>query len=154
MGFSMSAKTQSLFLASSKDRLSTRNILKRRNMHLESYNCVLCLQSTEETCQHLFLQCPFAASCWQIINIDPRTFGDFPDAVQYMRDTIQLQFFMSAAILMCWAIWKSRNNIIFEGIQHSVNNVRRVFQEEILLLKHRVKPSLSIQFEEWSQSLL
>lgn len=25
-----------------KDRLSTRSILRRKNMHLESYNCVLC----------------------------------------------------------------------------------------------------------------
>jgi len=46
-----------------QDRLSTRNILKRKNMHLESYNCVLCLQNTEETCQHLFLQSPFAKQC-------------------------------------------------------------------------------------------
>jgi hypothetical protein len=28
-----------------KDRLSTRNILKRKNMHLEPYNCVLCSSS-------------------------------------------------------------------------------------------------------------
>jgi len=40
-----------------KDRLSTRNILRRKNMHLDSYNCVLCPRLTEETVQHLFLGC-------------------------------------------------------------------------------------------------
>lgn len=137
-----------------KNRLSTRNILKRRNMHLESYNCVLCLQNTEETCQHLFLQCPFAVQCWQLINADPSPNDDFPEVVSYIKDRLQSQFFMTAVILMCWAIWKSRNNMIFDGIQHSVSNVRQLFQREILLLQHRVKSSLSFQFEEWCQNLL
>lgn len=32
-----------------KDRLSTKNILRRKNMHLDSYNCDLCQMLTEET---------------------------------------------------------------------------------------------------------
>jgi hypothetical protein len=46
-----------------KDMLSTRNILKRKNMQLQSYNCELCNQGVEETLEHLFLQCPFAQDC-------------------------------------------------------------------------------------------
>lgn len=137
-----------------KDRLSTRNILKRRNMHLESYNRVLCLQNTEETIQHLFLQCPFAVQCWHILNVDPLPDEGFPEIIEHMKDRIHSQFFMSAIILLCWAIWKSRNNRIFEGLQHTVQNAKHFFQKEIVLLKHRVKASASIQFEEWSQHLL
>jgi hypothetical protein len=37
-----------------KDRLSTRNILRRKNLHLDSYHCVLCQLSVKETGQHLF----------------------------------------------------------------------------------------------------
>lgn len=43
------------FLLLIKDRLSTRNILRRTHMVLNSYNCVLSQQSVEETLVHLFL---------------------------------------------------------------------------------------------------
>jgi hypothetical protein len=85
-----------------KDKLSTRNILKRRNMQLESYNCVLCLQNTEETCQHLFLQCPFAVQFWQLISIDIPINDDFPEITDYLKDRLHSQFVMAAIILTCW----------------------------------------------------
>jgi hypothetical protein len=37
-----------------KDRLSTRNILRRRNQALPSYECVLYNLHVEETLEHLF----------------------------------------------------------------------------------------------------
>lgn len=40
-----------------KDRLSTRNVLRRKHMDLDSYTCVLCQSLAEETCEHLFLHC-------------------------------------------------------------------------------------------------
>jgi hypothetical protein len=36
-------------------------MLRRRNMELESFNCVLCNAQAEETIEHLFIDCPFAA---------------------------------------------------------------------------------------------
>ena len=50
-----------------QDRLSTRNILRRKNMVLENCNCVLCSSQVEESLEHLFFHCPFAASCWDLI---------------------------------------------------------------------------------------
>jgi hypothetical protein len=52
-----------------KDRLSTRNILKRKNRALPSYDCVLCPLQSEETLEHLFLNCPFAVSYWNLLNL-------------------------------------------------------------------------------------
>jgi hypothetical protein len=72
-----------------KDRLSTRNILKRKNMFLDSYNCVLCLQNTEETYQHLFLHCPFAQQCWNLIHIDIPLNEDFPEVTEFFNDRLQ-----------------------------------------------------------------
>ena len=37
-----------------RDRLNTRNLLRRKNMHLDDYNCVLCNAGHEETSFHLF----------------------------------------------------------------------------------------------------
>jgi hypothetical protein len=52
-----------------KDRLSTRNILRRKNRVLPSYNCVLCNQQVEETLEHLFLMCPIPLECWNLIHL-------------------------------------------------------------------------------------
>jgi len=46
-----------------KDRLSTREILGRKNMELQSYNCFLCYLNIEESLHHLFLDYPFAMCC-------------------------------------------------------------------------------------------
>lgn len=137
-----------------KDRLSTRNILKRRNMQLPSYTCVLCLQDTEETCCHLFLHCPFAVHCWQIINVNIPQHLEFPEIAFHFRASLNSQFFMSAVILICWSIWTTRNNLIFKGIPPSIVGAQATFRKELLLLQHRVKPSASLPFDQWFQSLL
>lgn len=123
-------------------------------MHLESYSCVLCLQNTEETCQHLFLHCPFAIQCWQLIHVDIPLSIDFPEIADTFKNQLHSQFFMAAVILMCRAIWTVRNDLIFKGIQPSLSIARSLFQKEILLLMHRVNSRLSLQFEEWIQNLL
>jgi hypothetical protein len=38
-------------------------------MHLDDYNCVLCDLNCEESCFHLFFECPFSRDCWATIPI-------------------------------------------------------------------------------------
>lgn len=38
-------------------------------MHLDSFNYILCSLSVEETCQHLFIDCPFAKDYWSLLGI-------------------------------------------------------------------------------------
>lgn len=52
-----------------KDRLSMRNLLRRKTMVLDSYECELCNSRQEETLEHLFLRCPYAIACWNLINL-------------------------------------------------------------------------------------
>lgn len=52
-----------------KDMLNTRELLRRKTMDLECYICVLCPMSTEESLLHLFLHCPFAMSCWNLLGL-------------------------------------------------------------------------------------
>jgi len=107
-------------------------------MHLPSYNCVLCDLDTEETLQHLFLHCPFAKRRWEFVNLHLPNNAEFPDIVNEMRDNLQTQFFMLAIILLCWAIWTSRNDLIFKGIQPSLQVCKGTFLREIKLLSNRV----------------
>lgn len=41
------------------DKLNTRNLLRKKNMCLDNYRCVLCNTGAEESCFHLFFERPF-----------------------------------------------------------------------------------------------
>jgi hypothetical protein len=113
-----------------KDRLSTRNIQRRKNMHLDFYTCVLCNESVEETAEHLFLQCSFAKDCWSIINLGTPPHRTFLKIVDHFKTKLQSQFFMLAVILMCWTIWTARNDLILKvflqrlGLQGASSSMR------------------------------
>jgi O-antigen/teichoic acid export membrane protein len=64
------------------------------------------------------------------------------------------QFFLTAVVLICWTIWTARNDLIFKGIQPSLTHARRLFSSEMLLLMHRVKPSLANQFDQLIQTMV
>jgi hypothetical protein len=50
-----------------KDRLNTRGLLKRKNMDLPDYNCVLFNDNMEEDLMHLFFECSFNKWCWKFM---------------------------------------------------------------------------------------
>lgn len=135
------------------DRLSTRNILRRKHMHLESYNCELCSQGIEETSGHLFFSCPFAQQCWGFFNLMVSPSSIVSDNFSALKNQIQSQFFMEMIILICWTIWLARNELIFNARQISLSECKRFFVTEIKLLSLRVKPSLSSSFDQWLHSL-
>lgn len=134
-----------------KDRLSSRNILRRKNMFLQSYNCVLCSLNSEETVHHLFLQCEFAKQCWEFIEVHIPSGSEIPNIMAFLKVAIHSQFFMETIILICWAIRKTRNAFIFDDIQPELVAARRVFDKEIKLLRHRVSSRSSQAFDQWLQ---
>jgi hypothetical protein len=91
-------------------------------MQLDSYTCALCNSLVEETLKHLFLNCPFAAHCWNLIQVDIPLQSSFPDIVDQIKDQHNSPFFMEAIILLAWTIWTARNDLIFKGIQISIPN--------------------------------
>ena len=136
-----------------KDRLSTRNLLRRRNMHFDSYNCVLCNMLVEKSVHHLFVDCSFARMCWDILNTDIPLDDGFPDLSAEMKVQLNTQFFMEAMILLCWTIWTARNELIFKGNSLNLTGCQRIFFSELNLLKHRVKTNQQDQFSSWIKSL-
>lgn len=136
------------------DRLSTKNILKRKNMHLDSYDCAMCQDSLEETMEHLFLGCPFAAACWYQIGIVIQSQDNIFNTIQQLKDQTHPQFFMIVAILMCWCIWTARNDLIFNGRSQSPEVVKANFQKELKILTLRAKARFVTTFDLWIQNLL
>lgn len=127
------------------DRLSTRNIVRRKHMVIDSYNCVLYSHSIEEVSEHLFLNCRFVQQCWSILGINIAMNNSFPKIASGFRDKLQSRSFM--------VIWSTKNDLIFNRIQPSVQNCRRKFFSELRLVQHRVKQSLQTSFESWILSL-
>jgi hypothetical protein len=137
-----------------KDRLSTKNLLRRRGMLLENYNCEFCGQGIEETNAHLFLHCPFALHCWGFLNLAvPSTDSifQFCEAVRIQQNS---QFFMIAFILISWTIWTARNSMIFNSYQMSSLDCKAFLLKELRLVRWRIKPSLSTRYDQWLEVIV
>jgi len=60
-------------------------------MNLKDFNCVLCNVAMEESLPHLFLECPFAIRCWDLINVQTsQNSGPFQN-LQNFRDQLGLR---------------------------------------------------------------
>jgi hypothetical protein len=137
-----------------QDRLSTRNILKRKHMFLQSYNCVLCNALLEETVEHLFLHCDFAKECWSIIGL-AIPFGYEPFQIfDYFRRQLNVQFFMEIIILLCWSIWMSRNNLIFRNEEASKDKCKAIFRNVFALVILRAKKNYLPNISLWLEQLV
>lgn len=123
-------------------------------MHLDSFDCALCLDTTEEMMELLFLSCPFARSCWNQIGITFQGQISIFSAIQQIKDQTHPHFFMIAAILMCWAIWSARNDLIFKGIPHNPEVVKATFSKELKILTLWARVKFAATFDLWIQNLL
>jgi uncharacterized protein YcgL (UPF0745 family) len=136
-----------------KDRLSTRNLLRRKNMILESYDCVLCQRRTEETLLHLFFACPFAQSCWSSIGFNIQNQSDIFNALDLIRGQANHEFFLLSAILMTWSIWGARNDYISKGIQPSLTRTKSCYLKELQILSLRASTRHKVAFDSWILNL-
>ncbi|CAL9028505.1 unnamed protein product [Prunus brigantina] len=74
-----------------------------------------------ETINHLFSTCPFAQSVWSCTNLVPTISSpnfDFLTWLGTLTSTTASRGpdILSKALLLCWQIWESRNNMIFKDI--------------------------------------
>lgn len=133
-------KHKVFFWLLAQDRLSTRNILRRRNMQLQSFDFVLCLDSHEETVEHLFLHCQFAKACWNLVGVQVPSLMDPLQVLESFKSQLKVSFFMEIIVLMCWSIWSVRNNLIFRGEATSLDGCKRCFKEVFgLVILHTKK---------------
>ena len=137
-----------------KDRLSTRELLGRKNMQLPDYTCVLCTNGLVESLSHMLLQCPFAIQCWGLINLDIQQNLEPYQILESFKDQLNVPFFMEAIIIMAWTIWSVRNDSISRGINPSIQGVRFKFRDEWRLLLLRSKSSYHPLIDLWTANLL
>lgn len=137
-----------------QDRLSTLNILKRKNQQIASFNCVLCSLNTEETVDHLFFECDLAKTCWGLIGL---TVNSSPDPIQRFesfRLQINTSSFMEIIIIMCWSLWTVRNDVIFRGIPASSMRRFEIFKSIFGQLLWRAKRKYFPAIESWLEQVV
>ena len=132
------------------DRLNTKDLMARKHWQINGgLSCVLCSLSTRETRDHLFFECAFAAACWNSIGIS----WDCNQPLSTRFDNAKLLFtdpcFMEIAVCALWNIWKTRNDLIFKNLQPSRARWKVLFQHDVLIHQHRVKPSLVQPLIQW-----
>jgi len=108
-------------------------------MQLPSFNCVLCPINTEETVDHLFLECDMAKTCWGLIGLTVINGPDPFQRFESFRSQINTSFFMEIIIIICWSIRTVRNDIIFGGIPTSSMRCLEIFKSIFRQLLWRAK---------------
>lgn len=132
-----------------KDRLSTRALLRRRNMQLPDYSCVLCHHNVEEDLAHLLFHCSFASACWSTLSVIIPSTPDPCAVVDSLKLQLGLPFFLEIIVTMCWSIWMMRNDAIFRGLPHSVRRCKQMFKTKFALVKLRAKARLRPSLDSW-----
>lgn len=83
-----------------KDRLSTRDILRRKHMELDSDTCELCILQHLEIMAHLFFRCNFAKACWNSIGVTFISTGPILRIIGQIKEKLAVLFYMEIIILM------------------------------------------------------
>jgi hypothetical protein len=128
--------------------------MRRKNLHLPSYYCVLCADSSEETVEHLFLKFGFAKECWFRLGLTVDDYLSPFQVLESFRFQLALPFFMEILIIMSWSTWTIRNDAIFRGIQKSSQKCLEVFKQVFGLLLWCTKRKYFPAIELWLEHIV
>ena len=80
---------------------------------------------------------------WEVLNpsLDP-------SSNELLRSQISHLFFMKIIILLCWAIWMSKNDKIFKLIDESIQDCEQLFLRKMDALLLRAKKSYSPRLQD------
>jgi hypothetical protein len=109
---------------------------------------------TEETMDHLFLECSFARECWGLIGLTVISSPDPLQRFESFRNQIANNFFMEIIIIMCWSIWSVRNDAIFRGIPICRLRGLEIFKFNFKQLLWRAEKKYFPMIDSWIEQLV
>jgi hypothetical protein len=128
-------------------------LLRKKNMHLDSYVCELCIYQREESLRHLFYKCSFVKNCWRFIGVSVPSWLKPERATKRIKISLSLSFAMEIITIMSWSIWTERNAWIFIDEAPSVQRCMLTFKSEFALVIHKAKKKLAPRMKEWLLSI-
>jgi hypothetical protein len=94
--------------------------LRRRRKYLEDgYNCVICLEDVEESVEHLFFDCQFAACRWFALGITWNAHLNIHQKIQTAKLDFAQPFFMEIFMIGAWCIWNKEMTSFLMGSLHA-----------------------------------
>jgi hypothetical protein len=119
-----------------QERIKCRYNLKQKHV-LDEDTCPIC-GAESETADHLILKCPFARTLWHQM-------GFVADGTQVaslwnIARPANLPATHSTTFihLICWMLWKHRNDVVFNSMPPSHNRLSRACMDAVNLWKFRL----------------
>jgi hypothetical protein len=139
-----------------KNRLNTRNLLRRKNMALDLIVSFACY-SRRRNPDTFFFKCPFVKNCWNRIGVTPPTWLKPDRAARHIKSSLKVPFAMDIIILMFWSIWTQINAWLFNQgdphVTHRVTSFKREFGLVIQLSKKRWTSEMELWISEFKISV-
>ncbi|XP_022031724.1 uncharacterized protein LOC110932776 [Helianthus annuus] len=111
------------------NKIATGEALRKRNISVEDATCPLC-ESDEETSEHLFISCYVASNIWngvsswcKIPNIFAFSLSDLLRIHADLRVSEKKEAIQGIIMIVCWSIWRARNNLKFSNIPVKIENI-------------------------------
>jgi hypothetical protein len=98
---------------------------------------------------HLLLACPLAQNCWATLGLMVPHLVDPFDIIVMFRAQLHRPFALEILITMCWSIWSIRNDLIFRGIQPSLQRCKAIFKREFAQVILRAKAAYQPNISQW-----
>lgn len=102
--------------------LPTKDILISRRVNVCSL-CPVC-NTNMETTAHVLVNCDFAKLCWETVNLRKQfyTVSSFTEWFSGMVQDYNMEE-MKIISMICWSLWKNRNNIVWNQKSSEVTEV-------------------------------
>ncbi|XP_004963682.1 uncharacterized protein LOC101781465 [Setaria italica] len=129
-----------------QERIHCRANLKKKKILTEA-SCELC--GLEETCDHIIFHCSFATSIWSSLEIDTSA-SSVTSLWTVPHPTIAPgKHYSTFLILLCWSLWKHRNEVVFQRAPASSQRFWTTCCTEARLWRERFKPSDRAAADAW-----
>eukprot|EP00253_Pinus_taeda_P001792 PITA_01792 len=133
-------------------KILTADNLRKKGIQGPSI-CSMC-RKAEESCSHLFIECPFARTCWNLI-ASPLNTGDLPNQIATLqkswgkcfpqtnkRKNLASRMWNSIPSNLCWQIWIARNKCIFNNRKPCIS---RTIAKTLALISETIETNGIIQ---------
>ena len=108
---------------------------------------------TVKTSFCLFLECPFSSACGNSVSI-PWNLNLQPLDMISARTTFGSPIFRDLIITTCWIIWKTRNDVSFDGEDYNLCRWKFNFKEELGLVCIKAKQKIRDPLVRWCENSL
>jgi len=114
-----------------QEKIQCKTNLLLKNI-VDDARCELCNQG-DETCDHIIFTCPAAADVWSALGVNTGGCSVARLWTVPCPATLPAKHSSVYILLVCWQLWKQRNNLVFNGVPPSISRFWSVCKEDAQL---------------------